>query len=101
LREKFPNRKFALILGSDSLATLDKWKNHQAILDFCPIFVYPRPGTKKTIFDEHPSVHIVDAPLMDISSTFIRNAIKEGKNMNYFLHPKVAKYIDEMNFYKK
>lgn len=101
LREKYPDRSFSLIMGADNLQSLPKWKNYQTILDYSRIFVYPRPQIKQTEFDHHPSVTLVDAPMVEISSSFIRQGIKEGKNMCYFMHPEVFAYIGEMNFYKK
>ncbi len=100
LKEKFPKREFALIMGADTLETLPKWKNHEEILKH-KIFVYPRPNKTGGEYKAHPNVCITEAPLMDISSTFIRASIKDKKNLPYFLHPKVAEYIAEMGFYKK
>lgn len=101
LREKYPDKCFSLIMGADNLKSLSKWKNFQTILDYAKIFVYPRPDVDKTEFDHHPQVIKVEAPLVEISSSFIRQSIKSGKNMCYFLHPEVFKYVEEMNFYKK
>lgn len=101
LKEKFPDHEFCLIMGSDNLEGLHKWKNYEEILHKYKIFVYPRPDKKETTFDAHPSVNFVDAPIMEISSTFIRHAIKQKKDVRFFLHHKVWEYIDEMNLYKK
>ncbi|MCW3075419.1 MAG: nicotinic acid mononucleotide adenylyltransferase [Bacteroidetes bacterium] len=101
LREKFPEHTFSLIMGRDNLQTFDKWKNYEEILRLCEIYVYPRVGNFSSKFDEHQRVHITQAPIIEISSTFIRNAIKEKKDIQYFMHPKVWEYLDEMNFYKK
>jgi nicotinate-nucleotide adenylyltransferase len=100
LQEKYPRREFVLIGGGDMLPSLHKWKNYHALLDMYKIYLYPRPGVTPTPFDNHPSIVHTKAPLVDISSSFIRQAIKEGKNMRHFLPEKVWKYIDEMNFYK-
>jgi nicotinate-nucleotide adenylyltransferase len=100
LKEKYPKKEFALIMGADTLETLPKWKNVEQILQH-QLFIYPRPDKDGGIYKSHPSVHFTQAPLMDISSTFIRAAIKDKKNVSYFLHPKVAEYIAEMGFYKK
>jgi nicotinate-nucleotide adenylyltransferase len=99
LTEKYPNKEFILIAGSDSLPTLNKWKNYEALLYQYEFLIYPRPFTEKSPFDEHPHVRFVPAPLIEISSSFIRKAISEGKNMSYFLPDKVWKYIEEMHFY--
>ncbi len=100
LAEKYPNSEFTIIMGSDNIINFHKWKNYLQILKHYNILVYPRPGSDKNPFENHPKVKIVDAPLMEISSSFIRIAIKEGKNMDYFLHDKVYDYIKEMHFYE-
>jgi nicotinate-nucleotide adenylyltransferase len=100
LKEKYPERNFALIMGADNLFHFHKWKNYQQIRDEFPIYVYPRPGIKMESCPKFENLHWVNAPNMEISSSFIRNAIKEKKDLRYFLHPDVWKYIDEMNFYR-
>lgn len=107
LKEKYSNNEFCLVMGKDNLLTLHKWKNAHELVKKCPIYIYPRPDSDKTfsilleklILDA--DIHDVDAPLMDISGTFIRNGIKSGKDMSYFLPPAVWKYIKEMHFYEK
>jgi nicotinate-nucleotide adenylyltransferase len=107
LREKYDKNEFCLVMGEDNLYTLHKWKNAGELVDIYPIYVYPRPDSKKPvspILDEILSdadIHKIDAPLMEISSTFIRNGIRNGKDMSYFLPPTVWKYIKEMHFYEK
>lgn len=101
LREKFPQHTFALIMGSDNLQTLPKWKNYEQILSGYEIYVYPRPGSDGGEFKNHPNVKLTEAPQMDISSTFIRNSIKVKKDVRYMMPEKVFDYIDEMNFYEK
>lgn len=101
LKEKYPEHQFSLIMGQDNLQSFNKWKNYEEILKRHHIYVYPRPGCRPSEFDTHPHVHITKAPLMDISSTFIRDSIKEKKDVRFFLHPKVWEEIDTMNFYKK
>lgn len=100
LSEKYPNKEFCLIMGSDNLCTIDKWKNYQQILDNYKIFVYPRPKYLNSEWEKHKNVTIVEAPMMSISASYVRNAIKEGKSVKYLLTNEVIKYIDEMNFYK-
>ncbi|MCP9199155.1 nicotinate (nicotinamide) nucleotide adenylyltransferase [Gramella sp. GC03-9] len=102
LRERFPTNHFCLIMGEDNLKNFHKWKNNEVILEEHEIYVYPRiaPGKKALELEEHPKVHKVDAPVVEISSTFIRNAIKESKNVRPLLSAKVWEYIDEMNFYR-
>ena len=100
LKEKHPNDVFSLIMGRDNLMHFHKWKNHEQILEHHDIFVYPRPYCKESRLDDHSKVFITKAPLMDISSEFIRNCIRERKEVSYFLPSKISIYIDEMNFYK-
>ena len=101
LEEKNPDHSFSLIMGSDNLESLHKWKNFAIILERYTILVYPRPGFTGGEFIKHPNVVMTDAPLMSISSTMIREGIKAGKNMQYFLPAGAWKYLDEMNFYRK
>lgn len=101
LAEKYPDRHFALIMGSDNLQHFDKWKNFRMILEDYRIFVYPRPGSDGGAFKDHPAVTWVEAPLMQISSTFIRESIRKGKSTRYLLPDKVFTYLSEMHFYKK
>ncbi|RNC88348.1 MAG: nicotinate-nucleotide adenylyltransferase [Winogradskyella sp.] len=102
LNEKFPEHEFALIMGEDNLKSFHKWKNYEIILDNYNIYVYPRisEGKIEHQFIEHPKIHNVDAPIMEISSTFIRKSIKEGKIVRPMLPEHVWEYVDEMNFYK-
>lgn len=102
LQEKYPDNEFALIMGEDNLKGFHKWKNHQVILDNHYIYVYPRISENKveTQFDGHEKIHIINAPVMQLSSTFIRNAIAMGKNVRPMLPEHVWEYLDEMNFYK-
>lgn len=101
LREKFPQHTFALIMGSDNLETLHKWKNYERIISGYEIYVYPRPGNDGGELKSHPNVKLTEAPHMDISSTFIRNAIRTKKDVRYMMPEKVFDYIDEMHFYEK
>lgn len=101
LKEKYPKQEFALIMGSDNLATLHKWKNYETILENYDIYVYPRPGDNDLPYKDNPRVKITEAPLMEVSSSFIREAIKNKKDVRYFMPESVAKYIEEMHFYEK
>ncbi|MGZ0015560.1 nicotinate (nicotinamide) nucleotide adenylyltransferase [Yeosuana sp. AK3] len=102
LQEKYPQHEFALIMGEDNLKSFHKWKNYELILANHDIYVYPRVSeqTIETQFDGHKKIHVINAPLMEISSTFIRQAIKNGKNVQPMLPQHVWEYLDEMNFYK-
>lgn len=130
LEEKFPQNTFSLIMGEDNLKTFHKWKNYKIILKNYDIYVYPRISSKKYLNSEdqgfiftfsgnfsslmdiannrinpdlvnHPRIHLVDAPIVEISSTFIRESIRQGKNIEPLLTPKVWAYIDHNLFYKK
>jgi nicotinate-nucleotide adenylyltransferase len=102
LQEKYPNYEFALIMGEDNLKGFHKWKNYEWILLNHHIYVYPRlsEGAINTEFHNNKKVHFVNAPIIELSSTFIRNSIKEGKNVRPMLPEHVWAYLDEMNFYK-
>ncbi len=107
LGEKYSKNEFCLVMGQDNLITLHKWKNANELVRRCPIYVYPRPDTEKPMSQLlnqlllAADIREVNAPLMDISSTFIRQGIKNGKDMSYFLPQPVWKYIKEMHFYEK
>jgi nicotinate-nucleotide adenylyltransferase len=101
LYDKYPNHEFSLIMGADNLITFHKWKNYLAILKDYKIFVYPRPDTVESQFDNHPSVVWIKAPLIEISSSFIRESILDKKNMEFFVPKGVWEYIQEMHFYEK
>jgi len=103
LQDKFPQHEFALLMGEDNLKSLHKWKNYEAILEHHDIFVYPRLSTEaeNAMFDNHPKIHRIEAPVIEISSTFIRENIKNKKNIRPLLPEKVWDYIDHNNLYKK
>jgi len=102
LYEKYPEHKFNLILGLDNLNSFRKWKNHETILENHELYVYPRISRAQKDSDliDHPKVKLIKAPIVEISSTFIRNAVKEKKNIRAMMPYKAWKYLDEMNFYK-
>ncbi|HWS59738.1 MAG TPA: nicotinate (nicotinamide) nucleotide adenylyltransferase [Flavobacterium sp.] len=113
LQEKFPQHIFSLIMGEDNLKSLHKWKNPEVILKNHEIYVYPRleaksrtgeaisPETENLDFKNNPKIHCIDAPIVEISSTFIRENIKNKKNIRPLLPEKVWEYIDHNNLYKK
>lgn len=101
LTEKYPEKKFVLLMGSDNLMTLHKWKNYEQILKYHEIYVYPRPLAVGDTLPDYPNVRITKAPLIEISSTLIRSSLKANKNVKYLLPEKVYKYIQEMHFYEK
>ena len=102
LQEKYPDKQFVLLMGEDNLASLPKWKNFEAILDYYQIYVYPRLHEKiiPDFLKTHPSVIQIKAPIIELSATQIRKDIKNKKNTRPMLPPEVFKYLDEMNFYK-
>ncbi len=101
LSEKFPNREFVIISGSDIFPTFHKWKNWEQLLEYYRFYVYPRPGSQEHELLQHPSITKINAPMVEISSSFVRESIREGKSMRNFLPEPVRKYIEEMNFYRK
>lgn len=102
LQEKYPKHDFSLIMGEDNLKTFHKWKNYEIILEGYRIIVYPRysEGEVEPALADHPQITKIEAPRIEISSTFIRNAIKEGKDIKPMLPERVWRYIDQMNFYR-
>jgi nicotinate-nucleotide adenylyltransferase len=103
LEEKFPKHEFSLIMGEDNLKSLHKWKNYDVILKNYPIYVYPRISSdiENSTFRNNSNIHFIDAPIVEISSTFIRENIKNKKNVQPLLPSKVWEYIDHNNIYKK
>lgn len=107
LREKHPDRKFCLVMGQDNLYTLHKWKNSEQLAKEYPIYVYPRPDAVKPasplldLLLSKATIVDVNAPLMDISGTFIREGVKAGKDMSYFVPAAAWQYLKEMHFYEK
>jgi nicotinate-nucleotide adenylyltransferase len=113
LQEKYPDYEFSLIMGEDNLKSLHKWKNFEEILANHDIYVYPRHEAKSRIGEaislesenldlkNLPKVHLIDAPVVEISSTNIRENVKKRKNVQPLLPHKVWEYIDHNNFFKK
>ena len=103
ISDLYKNKQFCLIMGEDNLKSFHKWKNFETILEHHKIYVYPRisEGKIATQFDGHPKIYKIAAPIVQVSSTMIRNGIKDGKNIKPMLTKEVWSYIDEMNFYRK
>ena len=101
LKEKYPKKSFHLIMGMDNLQNFHKWKNHEQIISNHSIYVYPRQDSEADVFANHPNVIVTQAPVIEISSSFIRKAILDKKDVSCFMPEKVAAYVSEMNFYKK
>jgi nicotinate-nucleotide adenylyltransferase len=100
LREEHPERELVLIMGGDNLATLHKWKNHELILRDYAIYVYQRPAYELGEFADHPSVHLFEAPLMQISASFIRRCIAQGKSVEYLVPDAVYRYLTNSGLYR-
>ncbi len=103
LQEKYPKHEFSLLMGEDNLNSLHKWKNYEVILQNHDIYVYPRvnSGEIDATFINHEKIHRVGAPVIELSSTFIRESIKKGNNVVPMLPNKVWEYVEHNNFYKK
>lgn len=99
LKEQHPDHSFTLIIGADQLPSFHKWKNHLQLREQVKFIVYPRPGFKNHELLESPEFKMIEAPLMEISASFIRKSLAEGKDVRHFLHSAVWEYIDEMGFY--
>lgn len=100
LREKYPEREFALIMGGDNLATLHSWKNYEQILAHHDIYVYQRPGIDLGPLTEHERVRICPAPMLDLSATYIRECIRAGKSVRYLVPEAVWEYLDGSQLYR-
>ena len=101
LEEKHSNREFQLVMGTDGLRTFHKWKHADLIAKKYHRLIYPRPGTDIKTVSRLPNTTIVDAPLMEISSSFIRKAIREGKDVRHLMPAKAYQYMREMHFYEQ
>jgi len=100
LTETYPQHRFWLVLGADNLQNFHKWKNTDYILNNFRILLLPRPGFHGGEFAHHPAVATLNAPQIEISSTFIRNSIAQGKNIRHFMPENAWLYMDEMNFFR-
>jgi len=101
LSEKHPSNTFILIGGTDNFKHFHKWKNYEQILNQYQLYVYPRPGYDLGDYESHPHIKLYNAPMMEISSSFIRSGIKAKKDMSYWMPDQVYRYILEMHFYEK
>ncbi len=100
LRQKHPNYEFQLLMGADNLVSLHKWKNFEYLLENYPVWVYPRPDVPQEVWDRYPMVQRIDAPLIEISSTFIRESIARGKDVRFYMPAPVSQYIEDMLLYR-
>ncbi|WP_367391710.1 nicotinate (nicotinamide) nucleotide adenylyltransferase [Lewinella sp. LCG006] len=100
LREKYPDREFVLIMGGDNLGTLHKWKNYEILLRDYQIYVYQRPQYELGELAEHPSIHLWEAPLMQISASYIRRCLQEGLSVQYLVPDAVYEYLEGSGLYR-
>lgn len=100
IKEKYPKKEFFLIIGADNYLTINKWKNWDILIRDYKFLVYPRQNFDHSKLNLGENFEIIEAPNIEVSSTFIRNAISNGKDIRHFLHPSVYNYLVEMNFYK-
>ena len=100
LEEKYPGKSFSIIMGSDGLRTFHKWKNADVLIKKYTRYIYPRIGEDLDYIRMHENVAIVEAPRFEISSSFIRKAIKEKHDVRYFLPKAVAEIIDKSGYYR-
>jgi len=101
LKDQHPSYDFVILMGSDNLESFHKWKNYEIILENYSVIVYPRPGFNRSKVEVHKNITIAEeAPSMEISASFIRKAIKTGKDVRHFLPAKTWQYLEEMNFYR-
>ncbi len=99
LKEKHPDKEFKVIIGGDNLEGFKRWKNHERILEDYGLYVYPRPGAQLSDLKTHPNVKLVEAPLLDISATFIRNCIRNKQSIRYLVPDPVESIIRSKGFY--
>jgi nicotinate-nucleotide adenylyltransferase len=100
LKEKYPHYSFSLIMGGDNLATLHLWKNYQYLLENYDIYVYRRPNYDLGELAQHPRVHLCDAPMLDLSATYIRQCIKNGLSVRYLVPDSVWEYLENNFIYR-
>lgn len=101
LSQQYPQHTFTLLIGSDNWVSFKKWRNYNKILDNYNIIIYPRIGYNiDTTTTLPPTVKVSNAPQIEVSSTYIRNEVKKGKPMNYYIHPNVDRYIKTHNLYR-
>lgn len=100
LREKQPDKQFCLIMGGDNLATIHKWKNYELLLRDYPIYVYQRPSYELGELQGHPNVHIQEAPMLQISASYIRRCLKAGQSVQYMVPDAVFRYLQEVPLYR-
>lgn len=99
LRKRYPDAKISLIIGSDNWLVFDKWRASHEIIEQFGVIVYPRPGYEIETGEQPENVTIVEAPTVDLSSTFLREKLKQGLDMSVFLPSGVLNYIKREKLY--
>lgn len=99
LSDAYPQHTFVLIIGEDNLVQFKNWKNYERILENFSLYVYPRPDASVSELKEHPHVRLVEAPLLEISATYIRNCIKDHTSIRYLVHKEVEAMILSRKYY--
>lgn len=97
LKKQHPEDQFVFICGMDTLEGLPRWKEYQAILEDFELLVFPRKGYDGGDLLHHPHVQVVETPVIEVSSTFIRNSFKEGKDVRHFMPERAYQYLMEKN----
>ena len=93
LSEQYPDSEFVFICGMDSLQNLKNWREYQRILDNYELLVFPREGYDGGDLINYPSVTVLKTPILEISSTFIRQCVKEGRDVRHFMPEKAYQYL--------
>ena len=99
LQEKYPDHQFSLLMGSDSYLNLPNWKNFETLVANWEIFVYTRPGFQPNTY-KNSRTHLLKVPLLELSATYIRKIIREGKSIRYLVPDKVKDEIEKNGYYK-
>ena len=100
LSEKYPRNQFYLVIGEDNLTSFPRWKNYKVIIEQYGLLVYPRSGAVKTELLNHKNVKMINAPMLDISASYIRKCIKEDKSIKYLVPDTVIGFIRDRGIYK-
>ncbi|MDR1403807.1 MAG: nicotinate-nucleotide adenylyltransferase [Tannerellaceae bacterium] len=99
LSQQYPGRLFHLIMGADNWSIIEQWKDYETILHHFPVIVYPRLGYEAIIPDKYPFIRLAAAPVIEISSSFIRRSYREGKDIRFFVPEHIRNYIEENDLY--
>jgi nicotinate-nucleotide adenylyltransferase len=100
LKKEYPNKEFAVIMGADSLDSITKWKSYEELIESNRIIVYPRIGSNLEVLKAEYNVETIDAPIVEISSTFIRKSINKGKSAGFFMPQKSFIYLQKNKLYQ-